>query len=487
MVSLSASHDHLLDSPALHQSGLAGDGSDAGNETKTIGGEESADFLGQYLAEMGRTELLDRDEEIRLATDLQSARADFRSDLLRIGFVTEEMMGMLVEIHSGRSRADRVLDYSVTNEVAKRDVLGRLRPNLRTIHGLVEANEREFSRYRKCERGPKRWAGACRFVRRRERAIRLIEELDIRLKYLEMHFESVVDLGVKTRELLKSITNDSAGADQARRELDKICRRVHHSPRGLLRRIDHLHRNHQKYLLTKQSLVEANLRLVISIAKRYRNRGVGFLDLIQEGNTGLMRAAEKFNVERGFKFSTYATWWIRQAVGRAAVEQSRTVRLPAHASSLVTQMHRAIETLQQRLGRNPNRREIMNEAHLTEQQLTQLERCYYFPVSLDQPSSAGEGQHLSAYVTKEEETTTEDDVDRRALNVQIAKSLECLDRRERKVIRMRFGFDDLQAATLADVAKVFGISRERVRQIERRALEKLQADPTSHRIGSFLA
>lgn len=472
--------------PATQQSGPRG---------LTVATGECEDSLSQYLSEMGRTRLLTPEREVQLATKLQSERNKFRAGLLRISTVADKSAELLREVGSGDLRGDRVLDYAAGNAEAKQDILGRFPHNLRLIEQIGDHEAAGFEQCLRIRSVRRRRAIVRSLVRRRERKVRLIEEMRIRLPQLECHFESIVDLGVETRRLLRVIDRGNrTGASKQRRQeseqakdaLREICRLTHHSPTGLLRRIERLHHHRQGYLMAKQALVQANLRLVISVAKKYRNRGVPFLDLIQEGNSGLMRAAEKFEVERGLKFSTYATWWIRQAVGRAVSEQSRTVRLPAHAASEVTALHKAIHDLQQSLGRAPTSDEITAECRMTDADVDRLKRSYNFTVSLDQSCVDDDGHELSDLVATET-MTLEESVDQRDLRTRVAEQMQILNEREREILRMRFGFADYASSSLAEISNVIGVSRERVRQIEQRALSKLAETQTVEALKSYIA
>jgi len=485
MVTLNREQFSWVD-PAPQQNGTRGLSAASG---------DCEDSLSQYLSEMGRTRLLTPELEVELATKLPNQRNKFRAGLLRISLVADKSAELLRHVQDGELRGDRVLDYAAGNAEAKRDLLGRLPHNLQLIDQLRDNEEKGFWQAQRTRSIRRRRAIVRSLMRRRERKLRLIEEMRIRLPQLECEFEAIVDLGVETRQLLSVISRGerkSASAtsrqeaDDARDRLREISETTHHSPHGLLRRIQRLHHHRQQYLMAKQALVQANLRLVISVAKKYRNRGVAFLDLIQEGNSGLMRAAEKFEVERGLKFSTYATWWIRQAVGRAVSEQSRTVRLPAHAASEVTAMHKTVHELQQSLGRTPTSVKISAECRLTDADIDRLRRSYNFTVSLDQSCVDEEGHELADLV-ETESITMEETVDQRDLRTRVAEQLQTLSDREREILRMRFGFADYSSSSLAEISNVIGVSRERVRQIEQRALSKLASTQSVEALKSYIA
>ena len=238
--------------------------------------------------------------------------------------------------------------------------------------------------------------------------------------------------------------------------------------------------------LAKKELAEANLRLVVSVAKRYAGRGMLFLDLIQEGNLGLIKAVQKFDYRRGFKFSTYATWWIRQSITRAIADQARTIRIPVHMVESLNRLLRTSRKMAQELGREPTPAELAERLDIPEERIFELQRYAQEPVSLETPVGEEEDSHLSDFIQDQRMPIPAEEVDRQMLQEQMGEVLQTLTDREEQVLRMRFGIGDEEPRTLEEVGQTFHVTRERIRQIEEKALRKLKHPTRSRKLKDYL-
>jgi RNA polymerase primary sigma factor len=419
---------------------------------------------------MGGIPLLNRDTEVSSARRIERWRRRFRRTLLANDFVLSGAVKLLEKVHAGQIRLDRTIEVSVTNTAEKKRLLKRLGPNLDTLRRL-ENDKRQLFRIAMSRAVPlaKRREAWRRLVRKRNKAVRLVEEMNLRIQRLYPLLKQLRDLAGQL-----AVADEDRTGKAAALATRKILLTTRESRRTLTRRLDRLADLQYRYDAAKRELAAGNLRLVVSIAKRYRNRGLSFLDLIQEGNSGLMRAVDKFEHARGFKFSTYATWWIRQAITRAIADQSRTIRVPVHMIDTMTKLRNVAKKFVQEQGREATIEELAALSGLSLEETTCISRMSRRPVSLDQPLGEGEESGVGDFVKDHREDDPLRSVNQQSLQTCIARALEGLSYREREIIRLRFGLADGYSYTLEEVGSIFSVTRERVRQIEAKAVEKLR-------------
>jgi RNA polymerase primary sigma factor len=460
---------------------------------QTGGDDHIDDPVRIYLMQMGEIPLLTRHEEVDAAKQIEHSRVAFRYSMLATDYVLQGAIGLLEKVRDGRLRLDRTVEVSVTNVREKRHIMGLLNPNLATLQSLLQRNRDDY-RFAIGKRNPmsQRRAAWRRLTNRRIKAVRLIEEVGLRTQRLQPLLEKLREISLRMDALMaeiRQLRGQRAAADRAvrlRKELHYLMRITFESQGTLHRRMARTARLQNDYDAAKRQLSAGNLRLVVSIAKRYRNRGLSFLDLIQEGNTGLMRAVDKFEYARGYKFSTYATWWIRQAITRAIADQSRTIRVPVHMIETMSKVRTITRDLFQQQGYEPSVEETASAAGLSVDETNCVVQMSRQPLSLDQPV----GDHDDSYFGEFLEDYREDDplyeMHQDLLKTRIADVLAGLNYREREIIRLRYGLADGYAYTLEEVGKIFSVTRERVRQIEAKAVRKLQHPIRSRHLSGFL-
>lgn len=459
-----------------------------------IGSDTIDDPVRMYLMQMGRIPLLDRQEEIASAKAIEHAREQFRRTMLATDYMLQGAVSLLEKVQNGELRLDRTIEVSVTNTAEKKQILLRLKPNLITLKHLLAANRYDFqTAISKSAPIKSRRAAWKRLTRRRHRAVRLIEELNLRTNRLMPLFDNLREISDRMQSLYCQIQEGQESGfvgvrpvEELRAELRYLMKVTFESTATLRRRVKRTTAFQAEHDAAKRELSAGNLRLVVSIAKKYRNRGLSFLDLIQEGNTGLMRAVDKFEHARGYKFSTYATWWIRQAITRAIADQSRTIRVPVHMIDTMTKVRTVTRELVQELGRDPSPEETAERAGLSLEDTRCIMKMARQPLSLDQPVTDHDDSFFGEFLEDHRDDDPLYETNQQALKERIEEAMDALNYREREILRLRYGLADGYSYTLEEVGKIFSVTRERVRQIESKAVRKLQQPYRNRSLASFL-
>jgi RNA polymerase primary sigma factor len=451
------------------------------------------DPVRMYLTQMGEIPLLTREEEISLAKKIEITRKRFRRDLLESDYVMKAAIDILVRVHKAELPFDRTIKVSMTEGLEKEQITGRMPHNLRTLDELRKQNLADFAVViAKEATPPARDAAWQALVLRRRKMVTLLEELSLRTQRLQPAIRRLEQISARMTELETQIDNlknlKSARDERAnlQRELHDLSQMTLETPASLRQRIASVEARFAEYEHAMRELSGGNLRLVVSIAKKYRNRGLSFLDLIQEGNTGLMRAVDKYEYRRGYKFSTYATWWIRQAITRAIADQARTIRIPVHMIETMSKLRRVSKTLLQDNAREPTLEETAEAARVSLDETRRVMRISRHPISLDRPVGESEDSFFGEFIEDDATDSPVDSATQEMLKDKIDHVLKTLTYREREIIKLRYGLGDGYTYTLEEVGRIFKVTRERVRQIEAKAVRKLQHPVRAKQLKGFL-
>jgi RNA polymerase primary sigma factor len=450
------------------------------------------DPIRMYLTQMGEIPLLSREEEISLARKIELTRMAFRRKVLESDYSATAAVEILEQVQDGTLPFDRTMKLSSTENLVRSVVKKRLPYNIETAHKLLRLNRNLFHKIRNSQNVAEARNLLKRMHRNRRKLATLLEELSLRTSRIQPMMKKLQSIQRKMHELQKR-ANEGPDKDYGpediasmKQELDGLQELGLETPKQLDKRLRSIEAVFSEYENAKRRLSSANLRLVVSIAKKYRNRGLSFLDIIQEGNTGLMRAVDKYEYRRGYKFSTYATWWIRQAITRSIADHARTIRIPVHMIETMSRLRAVNKALLQKLGREPTLEEIGTEVSMSISETRRVLKMSKHPISLDRPIGDSEDSYFGDFIEDESIDSPVNSATQEMLKERIDHVLKTLTYREREIIKLRYGIGDGYTYTLEEVGRIFKVTRERVRQVEAKALRKLQHPVRARKLEGFL-